>query len=334
MPRPLPGISLGLCAAALLAGGCSVDKPQALFVDLDRLEALAPPAPAGIFSTPGLQGLKASSGSLAALPEQITLSEDSRALSQEAWREVQASREKLFQDLKRKLTLTYLSEVQGLRDEKRLELAEREQERLEKVWLVIRSKFEALAAKTGPLTFRLSWLSGFPDPDPNSRRRSTQDQLRQAQLAESAELRKQIKGLEDAYRDEVKALLANLAAESDSALAKVIEEEKLQDGDLIRQAEAEARRRAAQALSAISESAFTPESSLPAQPAALAQGAAAQAKRPQDWRSESRSPWPLRARLKDEAMIFVRLQGGTWSSTSKGAKDATQEFLKWRRSRQ
>lgn len=334
MQRLLPRLSLGLCATALLAGGCSVNKPPLLFVDLDRLEAIAPAVPSDGFATRGLKGLKAISGSMAALPEQITLSEDSRALSQEAWREVQASREKLFQDLKRKLTLTYLSEVQGLRDEKRLELAEKELEKLERVWEVIRGKFEILAAKTGPLTYRLSWLAGFPDPDPNSRRRSLVDELRKAQLEESAELRKQIKALEDSYRAEVRALLANLEADNESALAQVIEQEKLQDGDLIRQAETEARRRAAQVLSAISESAFTPESSLPAQPASLAQGAAAQAKRPQDWRSEYRSPWPLRARLKDEAMIFVRLQGGAWSPTAKGAKDATQEFLKWRRSRE
>lgn len=334
MSRPLPGIILGLCASVLLAGGCSVSKPDLIFVDLDKIEALSPAAPVGTFATQGLKGLKASTGSLAALPEQITLTEDSRALSQEAWREVQASREKLFDDLKKKLTLTYLSEVQGLRDEKRRELAEKEVEKLEKVWDQIRAKFEALARKTGPLNYRLSWLSGFPDPDPNSRRRVFGNEMRQAQLEESAKIRTEIRALEAAYREEVRALLATVAADNDAALAQIIEQEKLQDGDLIRQAETEARRRAAQVLSAISESAFTPESSLPAQPAALASGVGAQPKRPQDWSSEFRSPWPLRARLKDQAMIFVRLQGGTWSSTSKGAKDATQEFLEWRRSRQ
>ncbi len=334
MSSPLPGIILGFCATVLLAGGCAVSKPPLMFVDLNRLEALSTPAPHGVFATQGLKGLKASSGLLPALPEQVTLSEDSRALSQEAWREVQASREKLFEDLKKKLTLTYLSEVQGLRDEKRRELAEREIEKLEKVWEVIREKFEVLASKTGPLNYRLSWLAGFPDPDPNSRRRVFSNEMRQAQLEESAEIRKEILKLEAAYRDEVKGLLASLAAENDAALAQVIEQEKLQDRDLVRQAETEARRRAAQALSAISESAFTPESSLPAQPAASAQGVAAEAKRPLDWRSEFRSPWPLRARLKDEAMIFVRLQGGSWSSSAKGAKDATEEFLEWRSSRQ
>lgn len=334
MSRLLPGISLGFCASVFLAGGCSVNKPPLLFVDLDKIEALSPAMPPGSFTTQGLKGLKASSGALAALPEQITLSEDSRALSQDAWREVQASRERLFQDLKKKLTLTYLAEVQGLRDERRLELAQKELEKLDKVWEQIRIKFEAMAAKTGPLTYRLSWLSGFPDPDPRSRRRSFVDDQRKAQLEESAAIRKEIQELETVFRQEVRALLTNLEAEKDSALAQVIEQENLQDADLARQAETEARRRAAQVLSAISESAFTPEGSLPAQPAVAAQGASAQAKRPQDWQSPARSPWPLRARLKDEAMIFVRLQGGAWSATSKGAKDSTQEFLEWRRSRQ
>jgi hypothetical protein len=332
MSRLLSGTGLGLIAMALLTGGCSSKSP-ALFVDLDRIEAQSPPIPPSAFVTQGLMGMAGQASELPGLPAQITLSDDSKALSQEAWSEVQASRERLFQDLKTKLGRSYLAEVQSLRDEKREELEKKHEARLEKAWNEIRIKFEKLSAQTGPLVHRLSWLSGFPDPDPGSRRKSTSDKLRQGELDEAAALRKQISALEAQYRLEVKSLLKGLEADKDSTLISLIEQEKREDANLLRQAEAEAKRRAAQALSAISESAFSPEGSLPAQPPVKVQGPDVRAKSPTDWSSSPRSPWPLRDRLKDEAMIYIRLKGGKVASTPKGAQDVTKEFLAWRRSR-
>lgn len=270
---------------------------------------------------------------MSGLPAQITLSDDSRELSRQAWDEVQASRDRLYQDLKAKLSRSYLAEVRGLREDKRKELEEAHIRSLDSAWKGIREKFDDLSKKTGPMNYRLSWLSGFPDPDPSSRRRSVSDKLRQAELDEAAKIRTRVKELEDQYRLEVRSLLAGLQAEKDSALNRMTEEENRQDADLVRQADAEAKRRAAQALSAIAETDFQPQGILPAQPSIRVQDPGVKATSATDWSSESRSPWPLNERLKDEAMIYIRLQGGIFSPGPEGARDVTREFMAWRRSR-
>jgi len=327
------GISLGLAAMAVLGGGCSGPKPERLYVNLAALESQIQSPPGPGFRTLGQKGLPSASSELPGLPAQITLSDDSRELSKEAWDEVQASRDRLYKDLKAKLTRSYLAEVRGLREEKRKDLEAAHAKKLDLAWEGIRQKFDGLSKQTGPLMYRLSWLSGFPDPDPSSRRRSVSDKLRQAELEEAAGIRAKIKGLEDQYRLEVKSLLASIQTERDSILNTLMEEESRQDAGLVRQADAEAKRRAAQALSAIAETDFQPQGVLPAQPSLSVQDPGIKAKPATDWDSAPRSPWPLNARLKDEAMIYIRLQGGVFSPTSEGARDVTREFLAWRRSR-
>jgi len=327
------GICLGLAATAVLGGGCSGSRPERLYVNLSAAASQIQDQPGQAFRTFGQKGLPGVAAELPGLPAQITLSDDSRELSREAWDEVQASRDRLYQDLKAKLTSSYLAEVRGLREEKRMDLEEAHAKKLDSAWEGIRKKFDELSKQTGPLMYRLSWLSGFPDPDPSSRRRSLSDKLRQAELEEAAKIRTKIKELEDHYRLEVRSILAGIQAEKDSVLNRLVEEENRQDADLVRQADAEAKRRAAQALSAIAESDFQPQGVLPSQPALKVQDPGVKPKPATDWDSPPRSPWPLNARLKDEAMIYIRLQGGVFSPTAQGAKDVTQEFLAWRRSR-
>lgn len=327
------GISLGLAAIAVLGGGCSGPKPEKLYINLSAAASQIP-APSGPgFRTFGQKGMPSASSQLPGLPAQITLSDDSRELSKEAWDEVQASRDRLYQDLKAKLTRSYLAEVRGLREERRKDLEEAHAKKLDLAWEAIRGKFDELSKQTGPMMHRLSWLSGFPDPDPSSRRRSASDKLKQSELEEAATIRGKIKELEERYRLEVKSLLAGVQADKDSVLNRLLEEEGRQDAGLVRQADAEARRRAAQALSAIAETDFQPRGVLPAQPALTAVDPGIKARPATDWAAPPRSPWPLSERLRDEAMIYIRLQGGVTSPTPDGARDVTQEFLAWRRSR-
>lgn len=203
---------------------------------------------------------------------------------------------------------------------------------LDTVYENARGIFETYAEPAGIYRLRLADTVGFPDPDPDSRRqpdaldRTAVRRFERAKLLREtltnlsdmfwADFDGSLAAVNDAYRKELASIDVALAVRQDQLIAEAKEKAKevlASDGE-------------GPGLTAIGMS-----SNLAAQPAVKATVAGPPVNvtvpkpRRADWR-------PVQARaVEDELKIWLALNGYELAKKKGAARDATQEFIVWRK---
>lgn len=326
------GGGLAAFAVLLLAGGCGQTGPDRLYINLDQAlkqaEADQPPPLAA--RTPALPGLEGENSEIPAVPRQIVLGDDMEALTKEALDKVRANQQRLYAQIRERLLEGYEAELAAAMAERREEVLGSYQTDLDQAFEDIRRRFEASAMEAGPLVFRLSWLAGFPDPDPSNRRAPRGNAVEQAMGEEAAEIRPKLAAIRRAYHEAIAAILERIKYDSRADYEALDDVEASEKDRLAARADLEAREAAATALASLVDSAFDAQRTLEGVPAAAVQRTAAPSLPAGSMSPKAREVFPLRDRIMSEARAFAGARGAVLSLDSRGAKDATQEFMEWR----
>ncbi len=322
MPRSR-AIFLAFIVASL--GGCGQD-PNKVYVDLAKADELHLPALEAA-PQPPIQTVKSSSVSIpASAPRDLYLGANKDRLARaEA---VLAENQRLaFKEVSARLKEAFALEIDHIEAEQRRKLKQNEREELAKIYEGLRIVFVEYAQKIGQRRLKLAALVGVPDPDPQSLRppisRAKESQRR---WEEAKSLRGQIKTLDEEFRKEVatRRVVAQTKFNSDlTELAAAISEMRVKR-DL--EAEAEAVRMTTTKRNLQIRESIRRES-IPAEPGASATLQSFPPRQSAPQPSQER-PMPPTARLELDIWLSVK----HYQLVGKQAgRDATQEFLAWRK---
>jgi hypothetical protein len=317
-----------LLVCGCLLAGCG--DPEEVWIDTSQ--ALVPEPPPLSATAPALPAIPGARNELPLIENQSLVASDVRSLTRAALQKARASQENLFRELRDRLAETYRAELEGVRQTTIIEVIQQYDEDLTQAFVDIRAKFEAHALQVGPLVHRLSWLAGFPDPDPRSRRTPRGTYIERKEAEESAKIRPEIDRLRAQYQAEVQEILSRLALDLRADLEALADEVDDKDRETLLRAESEAREQASIGLARLEESAFDARKVLEAVPGVVVQRDPVPAKPAEVWRAQNRDLYPQEERLRSEALIFARSRGWRLSKMKRGVPDRTQEFLEWRKS--
>jgi hypothetical protein len=201
---------------------------------------------------------------------------------------------------------------------------------LEEELEAIRTIFVAHAEQVEPLRYRLTRLVGFPDPDPQSARVPLATNERARRNFEAAKaLREQIQALVAEFRAEVERRLDAIEARRAERMAWIESRGEVLRGEAIRKAEAEADAVAQTSLAELERTALDPEAVLRAVPGAKSSVQSGSARVPP--LPDSEGPHETEEDIKTQLDVFLKVHGYRRSTTPSKGRDATKEFLDWRR---
>jgi hypothetical protein len=325
-------------AVSLILGlaGC-VSKGQAVYVDLEqviRKESL--PTFSSIPTPTPSPGFGSSTVTFPARPpSSFSLGKDQERIA-DVQRTLQENRAALTQDIRAHLAATYTAHIQHQIEAERATIPEQMRPRYDENQSKIDLMFQDYAHRRGPLIARLALLAGYPDPDPQSQRKPPPNvPAIYRRYTEAASLRKQISQMDQEYTSQVAGMYAGLAAQEQSSYAKIDAERKR----LLLEAEQQAMTKAAQEVhqkqaplqSALKNKAVV---SFPAEPgvAVTVQGAAKPPAAPTvQVPGQSEMTQRLREAEASDLKVWAALNRYVISSDRRGARDATAEFIRWRR---
>lgn len=321
--------------AVAIAGGCQKPTTTAVYVNLDRLLAqgtrVAPvgvplptvPRPLGnvIEQVPG-------SGAIAIRDPSNTPRLNVREMFQQ-------EQSKAVDTLQRRLRQYYGSEANRFRMEQALALGNLDQVAFREANDRIRVRFEAWATERAPVFAKLTLLAGFPDPNPTSQPPARAPNPIQRQRLETADrLRTDLKTIDDRFSADCAKILAAMFDKSSASQADLQRRIEAFANELDRRAEREAR---AQIRNVDSQLEFRLADPTPvAFPGSPSHSVRISTDSPLD-------PSPVvpseglvegtadhRKMLEGELRIWLALNRYRAVQSSRGVKDATQEFQLWR----
>lgn len=249
---------------------------------------------------------------------------------------VEANRRRGIENQLDALQDKYLSEVDARAGAARDELVLKHKALFDAAQASIAELFQAYAKERGLPGLRLSLRVGFPDPDPDSARIADTRSLRQQRDYRIAkELRQEINKLDANYRaaalaimnkvdGQVKEDFANLSRDIDSWRKEALDRARREAEELAEQVN--------RPITGDLESSL--QEKLGARPGIVASMPAvkstvqAPAVKPND------ATGPRRAILQGQVRLWERLNGYTLVDRPDKARDATQDFLAWRRTYQ
>lgn len=318
--------TLLIAACALSLAGCAANR-ETVYVDLNSIPAsglqpvskLPSPKPPG--ATPGVTlTLPATE------PTSITLGARDDLLRENI--------ERAERELTRALSREYLDQAEreaatllGALDPERSAALSAAQDR-------IRERFAVYANERAPRLARLTAIVGFPDPNPNSTP-ITQELPNYARqiLEEANKLRAELRSIDAAYEADVAAILLEVTSEFDEKLAELQAEIARARADAIERAEQGAVQQAQAAYSALQPSLLKRQTvEVPGAPAETVTIEPVPAM-PQPPKVESNLLTPLEreALVRNQLQIWSSARGYVLSKTPIGARDATEEFIQWRK---
>jgi hypothetical protein len=327
MPRPT---SL-LAVAFLLFGitGCA-RGPELVWVDTVPAVVTA----SGSSIVPAQSGLAPLSGSLEPIAERQIVTEDAAQQVRLAIAKIIEDQQELFADLRKRLYDQLAAEIRVEGNAKRDAMIAAYQEQVA-IGLDKLSQMLADHAKiVGPKWHRLAWLSGFPDPDPLSRRRAREgDFIAEQRLAEAKRLREEIKLLQADFDARSKSILDDLRdglRVDEAVLADDIAEQ-------IEAAKTEADRQAQEAAVAavkdVEQSALDLDNRVEAVPGKTSTTPAISGAPAERWTNPAAS-FADRERLQALARVFAAAHGWKLAEKPAGATDRTKEFNDWLKKRE
>jgi hypothetical protein len=234
------------------------------------------------------------------------------------------------QALLKRLRSAYLNEVAltakaetDAADEEYAKLLSAEVEALHTVFL-------EHARKVEPLRFELTQIVGFPDPDPRSLKVPLEsNEKAYKRFLKARTLREEIIAFDDAFRAETDRRMAFIETARKARLAAIGQRAEARQDEALRRAQQEADKITLDALAALEPTALDPGAQLPAVPgAASSVNSGPVSVAPQPGSAELReTKEDLEAQLK----VFLKTYRYHRTRDASLGRDATQEFLVWRR---
>ena len=333
--RPRSKPRLFVCFAALVAAGCG-REPERVYVSLDKV--VLGEAPGVSLSSHALQERRPFPGGraeLGTLPARNLNLPVTRERIDSAMELVKASEQSAYDALVRQLRDIRVAEI--VREyNARLEqlhpsLAKARQDVLKKVHEEMRRR----APDRGYAMARVALLVGFPDPDPLSERDFEPGSKRGEMRIEEARTWREIIRTIDADVDD---LAAKLDAEAVDSYYKAVADVYAEMDQAKRDAEAEAKR-LAEAQRAKSgqgiESVLTggERARLRAVPGATVATVAGPvpARRMDPFARSGDPAESARARAESDLKVWLAVNGFELASSKGAARDATEDFISWRK---
>lgn len=310
-------------------GGCSPD-PELVFIDRSRFaEVDLRPAATGM-SIP-TRSIAGATFSLPSLNTRTLYVASVRERFESAMLQVQSDQEALVRQMFEALRKLYMGELATLEARERERIEEEGEVALDEAYAQVRAIFEKYAKPIGQKWIRLSWLVGFPDPDPRSRRAPRTDNKEQiARFEEAVRLRKEIRELGELYRDEVGAQLQVVNNEQRALLAQLAQEFNIRRIEREAEAEAEAKEIGLRAISQLQGFVLDPTQVLPPLPGDQVVVPPAGTTIPRLDPAPGETAFAPTERLADQIKIFTGIHHYELSSTPRGARNVTEEFARWR----
>jgi hypothetical protein len=321
---------LGLAGCPRQANLVFVDVQQVVLLDHRETPAVEPiPEPP--------DPLPALSARLPALERRVVGTGVTQERLQEARQVIRENQRQAYQDLLRAFQRAATREGERLAAQMLLELEPIRLELREQTAERIRSAFEQYAEQKGPLLARLAALVGFPDPDPQSLRQSTEVRYFPPRHEEAREVRAQLAAVEKKYDAMVAQIMADIQAQFDVDLTRVQAQIEQMRQDLHQQAVAEATRQVQRAQEELTATLVQREIIVvPPEPARIVEIPAGQ--RPERVPTlapqiEAEPGWGPAEIVESDLEIYLAVNGYIRSTTRRGARDVTAEFIEWRRAR-
>lgn len=322
-----PVLLVLVCTLGL--GACS-PAPERVFIDLNQC-SLEVPGSAGSLTIVPKQLGALPQGKIDSLDARSILTDSASEMSQFAEQTIRRSQEKMYQEIRLRLMDAYRADLTLTLDKERQKLEAQFAKDLDSVHADMERRFNALAAKLGPKWNKIAWLVGFPDPDPNSKRKARAgdfDAERRLKLA--AELRAEIKLLNEQFTAERVAAFESVIdsyrvdfesleqAESDSIAASE------------RKAESDARAAAIKNIRSFAGMVFDTDRLVQevqgAVVSAQPRGAASKT-----LNSTPKTIWSKEDMMKDLALTFARSHGWRLAPAGPGVMNKTEDFCEWRK---
>ncbi len=315
--------------AALAVGflgitGCARD-PELVWVDISA------PASQGVSSVRAAAhpGLQPKGGSLEAMPERSLAVGDSEETIRLAIAQIKEDQQALFQDLRERLFEQLRAEARSLNNETRDKVIAEYQAEFAAALDKISAMFAEHATVVGQKWHRLSWLSGFPDPDPRSRRIAREgDHIGEMRIDESKRLREEIALLEAQFRAETDEILNSLRDGLRADVAAIADDLEAEIEKARQQADSQAREAALKAIQDVDASALTLEDNLPALPGTSTQPRPVSGAPAEAW-STRETDLSRREQLRSLARLYAASIGAKLAESPRGAANHTQEFWNW-----
>jgi hypothetical protein len=255
-------------------------------------------------------------------------SAEERAL--EALRVYRQAQDRAAQAVLERLRRAYLVEVEQAVGDDQKEVQEQYADELDAAVDELYALFLAHAAEVEPLRFSLTEIVGFPDPDPRSLKVPLESNTEAYQnFLKARALREQIIALVSEYRRQVNERFKSLEIARDARLAAISQRAEGLRAEALRRAQADADKVTQDAQSALEGTALDTEARLPAVPGASSSVQSG----PVSVASSPGAPG-LRETLEDveaQLQVFLKTYGYRRTRDASLGRDATQEFVEWRR---
>lgn len=302
-------------------------------VRLDAIPRVASPAPDPEPAQVRASAPVARSASIEALPERRLFLGGNAARLESALEALELNRRRAFQRVLQRLEQTLVFDVEQTARQLRVDLADQQRQSLDQAYAELRSVFEVHAALKGRMPWELASLVGFPDPDPASTRPLT--------FARSDRLNpRRVKA--KAYRERIAEIDAQYVAARDRLLSRVADasrEEVATVENRIAAMLAEARSRAAAEAQRLAAS--RGHGTLDARNAALDERLEAQPAASVTVAAIPPAPLPklkpprldvIDSEAWNRALLvlWARSHGYRVARAGERARDATEEFSRWR----
>lgn len=332
----MPRNSVSLAIAAWICAGCAARQP-AVFVDLSRVEALPPAAvqsgTEGVLSTGAVSEYQAS-----LLPFAGNLEEQGVPLERlvSARADLEDNRARALRGLEDRLFRSYQRELDGLAAEQAQEWAEWVESVTLQADSDLRARFEQYGFANGPLLARVAFLTRFPLPDVAALPDPPIERVWARMRIEEARFKFDLmKGLEEGYRQDVERnerwMEEQLDAKRLAQSVRLTEQTSLYQERARSEASVAFQSTAQDFESRLAESSVLPFPQLPTGTVRLESTNPSTVPR---WgREPVTSQRDPREELDHDLSIWARLRGFRLVSNSREGRNATTEFLEWRKSR-
>lgn len=333
----MPRNSVSLLFVGLICAGCSSRQP-AVFVDLGEIEA-SPPAAVS-------QSGPEVAPSLIAVPEyQASVRPFSGNLEEQdgplerlvaARADLEENRVRALRSLEDRLFRSYQRDLDGLAAEQALEWAEWVDEVTHRADADLRARFEQYGFANGPLLARVAFLTRFPLPDVMALPNPPAEHVWARMRVEEARFKFALmKSLEEGYRQDVERIEwwmeEQLDAKRLAQSVQMTEQTSMYQERARSEAGVAFQSTAEDFESRLAESSVLPFRALPSKAISLESASPPTVPRwGQDPVTSQRDP---REELDHDLRIWARLRGFRLVSSPREGRNATTEFLEWRKSR-
>ncbi|HEY3781445.1 MAG TPA: hypothetical protein VGL56_10205 [Fimbriimonadaceae bacterium] len=321
----------------LLAGtaGCA-SKQQAVFVDLDKVAASESlERPVAVAKPPPAPSFTGSKLSFPEMPASVYRLGSDKERVQEVERVMEQSRQQALIQIAARLKDAYLASINSAETLAFANFAKNDTN-YQTAIDAVHQKFLVYADKRGPLVARLVLPVGFPDPDPKSQTpppRSGTVAYNQFQLA--VKLRAQIAELDKDFKQEEIAIFAKTSKaiqDKRQSLQQDFEKQRAAaDAEAQKQALAEVQLQQANLRTVLADKSVVVFPAEPGHSVTVAGSTTPPSPPTVNQPGEAELTQRMRDADLSDLKIWAALHSYVISSTPRGARDATTDFIQWKK---